>query len=410
MDAAAAEPVPVGTLLTIAERFGTPCYAYDLRRIRARVAELRAVLPPLTSLLYSIKANPSLGLCELLAREGLGAETASIGELLIAGKAGFAPDEIMVTGPHKQPALLRLLDDLPDALVSVDSVDELRAIADLRVSARLLLRLRPDYQTRAVVDMGPSGRFGIPFDELDEVRSLLRRPGVEVVGFHVFSGSQILGGQQVAANLRGAFAAAQRAGSVLGLEPSVIGPGGGFGVPYGPGQPALDLLPVAHELAMQRAQAPDVRLLVELGRYLVAPAGYYLTGVLGAQTRRSGAAVVVDGGKHQRTDLCGLDLAQRGWPPVPLTRIGEPTAPTDVLGCLCLPEDVLAEGAALPALKSGDVLAFTNAGAYGFSAAPLRFISHQAPPEVAFDGERIYPLRHRAAPDEVLRDQLALPL
>lgn len=401
--------VPRATLLTIAHRFGTPAYAYDLRRIKAQVRRIRSVLPERTDVLYSIKANPSLGVCQLLAAEGLGADTASVGELMIATAAGFRSDGIMVTGPHKPRELLATARAMPHALISVDSVDELHMMAAQRWPGRLLLRLRPDFDSGAAIYMGSSGRFGIPFDQLPEVRRCVARSSMRIAGFHVFSGSQILGGPAAAASLRGAFELATRAAAVLEVEAEVIGLGGGFGVPYGPGQPELDLAPVAKELARQRAVAPTVRLLIELGRYLTAPAGYYLTTVLGTQTRQSRPAVVVDGGQHQRPDLCGLDLARRAYPPVPLTRSAAwRCTATDVLGCLCLPADVLAEAVPLPQLTAGDVLAFANAGAYGLSAGANGFISHPVPPEIAFDGERVQLLRHRGAARAALRDQLSL--
>src|SRR5438445_11531472 len=95
----AAEPVPfvdapVRTLVDIARRYGTPTYAYDLGRIRSQVARLRAALPPEVEVIYSLKANASLGLCGFIAGCGLGADVASAGELLTAIEAGFPPERI----------------------------------------------------------------------------------------------------------------------------------------------------------------------------------------------------------------------------------------------------------------------------------------------------------------------------
>src|SRR6266446_3099996 len=95
---------PVQTLLEMARRYGTPTYAYDLGRLRAQIARLRASLPPAVQVLYSLKANASLGLCGFIAGSGLWADVASAGELVTALEAGFAAERIFVSGPDKSPA------------------------------------------------------------------------------------------------------------------------------------------------------------------------------------------------------------------------------------------------------------------------------------------------------------------
>ncbi len=126
--------------------------------------------------------------------------------------------------------------------------------------------------------------------------------------------------------------------------------------------------------------------MLELGRYLVAEAGWYLVSVLGHQTYQGRAAVVVDGGVHQRADLCGLCLRSNQNPPIPLGVDAASLRPPAVLGCLSLPEDVMLDGGSLPELSAGDVLAFANAGAYGLWSSPVLFHGSMLPAEVAFDG------------------------
>src|SRR5206468_9680631 len=138
---------------------------------------------------------------------------------------------------------------------------------------------------------------------------------------------------------------------------------------YGPGEREIDLAAIGAELGALVERAVPARLTVELGRYLVAQAGWYLTTVLARQTHRGRKAVVVDGGSHQRGDLCGLGLRHKAFAPVPLDARPGAATPTDVLGCLSLPSDVLAEARPLPPLAPGDVLAFPNAGAYGLYAS-----------------------------------------
>src|SRR5262249_20215898 len=136
---------PVEPLREIARRYGTPAFAYDLTRVRSQAAKLRAHLPAEMEVLYSLKANPSLGLCGVLAGLGLGADVASAGELITAQEAGFPPARIFVSGPDKSPAVLDLLSTVPQALLSLDSVSELEMLAERGEGHRAVLRLRPDF-------------------------------------------------------------------------------------------------------------------------------------------------------------------------------------------------------------------------------------------------------------------------
>ncbi|MCI0455740.1 MAG: hypothetical protein L0Z62_02005 [Gemmataceae bacterium] len=399
---------PVETLREVVRLYGTPTYAYDLGRIRAQVARLHDNLPRAVQFFYSLKANAALGLCGFLADCGLGADVASAGELLTALEAGFPGPRILVTGPDRSPALLAQLRSVPEAILSIDSLSELEQLASAGLPNRALLRLRPDFRCMAVCTAGPDARFGLPIDDLPRCREFLGSGGVSVIGFHVFAGSQVLDSAAIVHHLRGALDQSLRAADLLGLAPQIIDVGGGFGVPYGPGQHELDLAPIGEELARMVQRAAPAQILMELGRYLVAQSGWYLTTVLARQTSSGRCAVVVDGGTHQRGDSCGIGLRHKAFPPVVLEGRSAPALPTDVLGCLSHPGDVLAEATALPPLIPGDVLAFANAGAYGLGASPWLFHGHPAPAEVVFDGARVEPIRFRLPPRSILNDQVRL--
>lgn len=416
-------------LLEIVRRFGTPTYAYDISRIQTQVAKLRKHLPPEVEILYSLKANASLGLCGVLAECGLGADVASAGELATALTAGFTPRRIFLTGPDRSPAVLAHLRNLPDVIVSVDSVSELRLMESRGLCHRVLLRLRPDFASYATCSAGPDSRFGLTLEDLPSCRELLRpilsasegpldalrwRSGSEashrsrVIGFHIFSGSQLLSSEGIIHHLRGGVDQALRTADRLGIVPEIIDLGGGFGIPYGPEDRELDLDIIGAELRRLAQRAAPARLVLELGRYPIAQAGWYLTSVLAHQTHHGRPAVVVDGGNHQRGDMCGLGLRHKGFTPSVIPGKEGALVATDILGCLSLPGDVLAEARLMPPLVPGDLLAFPNAGAYGLAASPWLFHSHPAPAEVAFEGTCVQPLRPRRPPESVLEGQALL--
>ena len=391
------------TLLEITGRYGTPTYAYDVRRLRGQVEKLIRELPDAVEILYSLKANASLGICDVFADCGIGADVASAGELATAVEAGFPADRILVAGPYKSPETISQLRALPEAVISVDSSSELQQLADEELPNHAVLRLRPDFESAAIVVADSDSRFGIVLNELPQCREYLGR--VNVIGFHVFAGSQVLCAQGIVEHLRGAMSLALRAADLLGIAPEFLDFGGGFGIPYGPGQEDLDLLPIRNELETQIQRASPARVVLELGRFLVAQSGWYLTSVVGYQTHQNRAAVVVDGGTHQRADLCGLCLSSKAHPAVALDAPDSTTSPTDVLGCLSLPTDVLSQASALPPLSPGNVLAFANAGAYGLWSSPALFHGSPLPAEVAFDGTSITLMRPRPTARSILDDQ-----
>ncbi len=386
-------------------RHGTPTYAYDVRRLRAQADKLHEHLPAEVETLYSLKANASLGICDVLADYGLGADVASAGELATAVAAGFASERIFVAGPWKMPDTVSQLRGLPEAVVSIDSTSELEFLAGDGLPNRAVIRLRPDFNSAAVVTAGAESRFGVPEVEWPRCREIIDATGIDIVGFHVYAGSQVLDAAGVIEHLRGAMAISLRAADALGIAPELLNLGGGFGIPYSPQEGELDLASIGEQLWAFVESAAPARIVLELGRYLVAQAGWYLTSVVGRQTHRGRPAVIVDGGTHQRADLCGLCLRHKAAPPLVLGGPTRDVAPTDVLGCLSLPADVLAEATPLPPLGAGDVLAFANAGAYGLWASPAIFHGSPLPAEVAFDGNSIQLMRPRRAARDVLDHQ-----
>jgi diaminopimelate decarboxylase len=402
----------VNTLLEIVRQCGTPTYAFDMQRMRSQVEKLQSRLPAEVGLLYSLKANASLGICDLFRECGIGADVASAGEMATAIEAGFPAERIFVAGPFKLPETISQLQGAPQAVVSIDSPSEFRTLSDIGLRNPVVLRLRPDFGSCAVVPAGCDSRFGFTSEDLTACRKQLAASELNVIGFHVFAGSQILDTEKAIDHLNRSVDLSLRAADVLGITATLINLGGGFGIPYGPADEELDLDAIGAELARLVDRAAPARFVLELGRFLVAEAGWYLTSVVGHQTGQGRRAVVVDGGVHQRADMCGLRLRTAANPPIVLDSsavgAGSPdqaTSPTDVWGCLSLPDDILAESSLLPPLSPGSVLAFANAGAYGIWSSPALFHGSPLPAEVAFDGSILHVMRERKPAESILDDQ-----
>jgi diaminopimelate decarboxylase len=382
------EPNRDQLLESVAERFGTPTYVYDLAAIRRRVSLLRSSLPE-AELRYAIKANPSRAVLAELARLGVGGEAITLGELERAVRAGVPPDRVLVGGPGQDDALIDRAAELQVSLVSLDSPSQWASWRARRSRAtRFLVRINPglDPRTHPHLATGAAeSKFGVAEEMALELAATVAAEDA-LAGFHFHVGSQI-SSPDVYRGLGGiverVFAAQPRA-DTLDL-------GGGFSVPGFPLEEFADL-------ARSLAGAVRARLLIEPGRYLVAEAGVLLTRVLHV---KNGPVrhVIADAGMADllRPALYGARH--------PVRRLGDPAGSeaADLDGPLCENADRLAAGAALPVnVARGDLLAVEEAGAYGM-AMSSNYASSLRPAEVAVDGAEVRLIRARESVDDLLR-------
>ncbi|MBU4424156.1 MAG: pyridoxal-dependent decarboxylase, exosortase A system-associated [Gammaproteobacteria bacterium] len=382
-------------LSLLAERVGqTPFYAYDRALIAARIHAVRQVLPPGVRLHYAIKANPMPALVGWVRTLVDGMDVASAGELKLALDAGAEAASIGFAGPGKREAELRQA-VASGVLLHVESARELRALADaaqaLGRPARVALRINPDFELRgAGMHMGGGPKpFGIDAEQVPALLRGMAQHGLTFEGFHVYPGSQNLRGEVIAESLRRSLDLVLRLAHDAPAPVRHVNLGGGWGIPYFPGEQALDLAPVADALAqvqsdLARAQ-PAARLVLELGRYLVGEAGIYVARVIDRKVSRGQVFLVTDGGMHHHLAASGNfgQVIRRNYPVVIGNRLQSPERETAcVVGPLCTPLDVLADRVALAVAQPGDLVVVFQSGAYGATASPQAFLGHPPCPEV----------------------------
>lgn len=382
-------------LTRLAQRVGqTPFYAYDRALVAERVRHLRTHLPQGIDLHYSVKANPMPALVQHLAGLVDGLDVASAGELKIALDTGIDPAEISFAGPGKRDG------ELAQAIaagvhVHAESEREIRSLArigkELGIAPLLVLRINPDFELKGSgMRMGGGAKqFGIDAEDAPRLMALAAQLGLKVLGFHIFSGSQslkadaIMEAQVRAVDLALALAADSH-------DPvRVLNIGGGFGIPYFPGEVALDLAPIGAGLAMQvqrvGAALPQARLSIELGRYLVGEAGIYVARVIDRKVSRGQVFLVTDGGLHHHLAASGNfgQVIRKNYPLAVGNRVAhDELEPVSVVGPLCTPLDLLGERIELPRAEVGDLIVVFKSGAYGRSASPEGFLSHPEAAEV----------------------------
>ena len=404
----------------IAREFGTPFYLYHGETIVERVRRVREAVG--TEVSYSVKANPSLGVCQLIAREReAGAEVASSGELAVALAAGFAPEDIVFAGPGKTDDELRRV---VEAGIFADNVESLGEIDRLAKIARELgreigvgLRINPAAQLMgSQMRMGGTvGQFGMDQAELKEaVEKTLSHPELILRGVHVYTATQVFEVEPLLEHCRNIFEIALQTAGYAGRPLEMIDFGGGFGVPYFEKMSEFDLRTFGEgfrELLDAYRSDPRLegcRFLFELGRYLVADAGVYVTRAVDVKQTRGKTFVVTDGGMNHHLTATGNmgQVFRKSYPLLNLTRMsGVPEEGVAVAGPCCTPLDLFGSNIPLADPEVGDLIGVFYSGAYGFSASNLGFLSHPAPAEVLLWRGEAHRLRAGGKPEDVLDGQ-----
>jgi len=383
-------------LTRLAERVGsTPFYAYDRSLLDARVARLRAALPAALRLHYAVKANPMPALVQHMAGLVDGFDVASAGEMAVALDTGVAPGEISFAGPGKTDAELRRA-IAAGVCLHIESEGELARAAALGaalgVRPLVALRVNPDFELKGSgMRMGGGAKpFGIDAEQVPALLRAMAAMAVEFRGLHIFSGSQSLKADAIIEAQARTFDLALSLVEGTGLALPQLNIGGGFGIPYFPGEQALALDAIGAHLAAccarLHAQRPETAVILELGRYLVGEAGVYVARVTERKQSRGQVFLVTDGGLHHHLAASGNfgQVIRKNYPVAIGNRMDETAAreTVSVVGPLCTPLDVLAERMELASARAGDLVVVFQSGAYGRSASPAAFLGHPAAAEV----------------------------
>lgn len=383
-------------LSRLAARVGsTPFYAYDRQALTTRVAELRAALPAQIQLHYAMKANPMPALVAHMVGLVDGIDVASAGELKIALDAGARPQHVSFAGPGKRSSELQQA-IAAGILINLESPREIPILADLSAQlglpARVAVRVNPDFELKSSgMKMGGGPKqFGVDAEHVPQLLHDIGRAGLHFEGFHLFAGSQNLRAEAIVEAQHKAFDLALRLAEHASAPVRSLNLGGGFGIPYFPGEQRLDLGPIGDELAtlQQRAASalPEAALVIELGRYFVGEAGVYVSRVIDRKVSRGQIFLVCDGGLHHHLSASGNfgQVIRKNYPVVIGNRVAAPedVTPASVVGPLCTPLDILADRMPLGHADVDDLVVVLQSGAYGASASPHHFLGHPAVVEV----------------------------
>ena len=376
---------PLEQIVAIAGQ--TPVYIYDRNLITQRVKALKNALPEKIQLHYAMKANPMPAVVQHLASLVDGLDVASQGELLTAINSGMKPSEISFAGPGKNDTELKAA-IAAGIVINVESENELIRINDigknLKITPSIAIRVNPDFELKASgmkMSGGPK-QFGIDAEKLPELLTRLPELSVNFAGFHIFSGSQNLKPESLIDAHNKTFALAASLCRDLAVDYRFINIGGGFGIPYFPGDEPLDIAPIAENLQRLLKEYPQFEnkeIIIELGRYLVGEAGIYVSRIIDKKESREQTYLITDGGLHHHLANSGNfgQVIRKNYP----VRISQKKEKQEMeivtaVGPLCTPLDTLADKMELPKAEIGDLLVILQSGAYGKTASPEAFLGH----------------------------------
>jgi len=407
----------------LATRFSTPLFVYDLDAVSARVDALRSALPSSFDLAFAVKANPLLAVLQHLRGLAVGADVASGGELRQVLRAGCDPARIVLTGPGKRDEELVAAVAAGIRVITVESRGELRRLAAIAEAAGrvqpVLLRLSAaadaDAERVRIIGDAGAGKFGM--DEADlraAAAEAVASPWLEPWGVHAFGASNLLDAAVLAAHVSTTVQLAAQVAAHAGFALRLVDAGGGLGIGYRDDETPLDLASLGTGLtsiAQRLARDPTTagtRVLLEPGRWLVGPAGAYVTRVVDRKRVGESEVAILDGGIHHV-----LRPVLVGQPHRVVAVTGEasraPSAAVTLAGPLCTGLDVLARDVPLGGLAPGDLVAVLDVGAYGATESMPLFLSHAMPAEVVVRGGTAHLARPRLEPETWLDRHLGLP-
>ncbi len=375
-------------LTQLAQRIGqTPFYVYDRQLLTDRMNELRQQMPSDLKIHYAIKANPMPALVQHMATLVDGFDLASAKEMQTALNTPMAAKDISIAGPGKR------YEELNQAIaagitIHVESPNELETIAKIEqntgLQAHVAIRINPAFELKASgMKMGGGPKqFGIDEEQIPGILKRIKTLNLDFIGFHIYSGSQNLKAESIIDAQQKSLDLAAELSEHCSMPIKKLNIGGGYGIPYFPGEQPLAVQQVGDALdnAMshfKKAQS-QTEIIIELGRYLVGEAGIYVSRILDKKVSRGQTYLVVNGGLHHHLAASGNfgQVIRKNYPVTIGNKLqGTSLETVNIVGPLCTPLDILADKMQLPEAEIGDYVVVFQSGAYGFSASPHQFLS-----------------------------------
>jgi len=389
------------------EKMKTPFYIYDRRVIDKKVGILKESFSEFTDLFFAVKANSSISILKILKEHGIGAEIVSPGELFMALQTGIAPEKILYDSLARKKEEIKYAIDKGVKFFNFESFDQAILLddcaTDLKQKINAFVRINPGIfpRTHSHLSTGsPWSKFGIPVQDLDKVYDIAKNfKTIELVGMHYHIGSQLLNPEPYFEALRKMEDSIEFFNE-KGLSIEYVNLGGGFGVPYKEEEKGFDVGSLS-ETYREISNKYNVKIFLELGRFLVAESGFIITRVLDVKEREGNPLYVVDSGMNDNPRPAIYDAYHHI---EPLFEKTGDKIKSRVVGPICENSDEF--GAYdLPLLSVGDLLVIHSCGAYTRTMAS-NYNGRLFPAEYLYDGEKLKKIREEQKLEGLIANEI----
>ena len=392
-------------LLQAANEFGTPLYVYHAEKIKEQYEKLTTAFSVLdTKFFYASKALTNINILRYVKNMGCEVDCSSINEVKLALHAGFEPQQILYTS--NGIAFSEIEEAVETGVhINIDSLSNLEKFGKkFGHSYPVGIRIRPNIMAGGNLKISTghdTSKFGIPVDQLDTIKDVVKATDLFIRTLHIHTGSDIkdvevfVNGMEVLFELIPHFP-----------ELEVIDLGGGFKVPYIPGEKETNVQLLAQKIKETFDNHPvadnkKFQLWFEPGKFLVSECGYLLAQVTVVKDTGPIVFVAIDSGLNHLIRPMMYDAYHH------IENISNPTGEQKVYtitGNIC-ETDTFAADRSLNEIREGDYLAIHNAGAYGFEMAS-NYNSRYRPAEVMIKDGQSYLICRRDEWSDLLNNQV----
>ena len=396
-------------LLTVVQEFGSPVYVYDASIIDAQFKRLTSAFKKVKNLKinYAMKALSNISVLKLLSSLGSNMDTVSIQEVKLALEAGIAADRIIYTPNGVSIKEIETASAL-GVQINIDNLSVLEEFGTKHPTTPVCIRINPHVMAGGNTNISVGhidSKFGISIHQMPHLKRIVENTKMKINGIHMHTGSDILDIEVFLYASEILFEAARNFDSL-----DFIDFGSGFKVPYKEGDIETNIEELGDKLGTRFNQfckeyGKDLTLVFEPGKFLVSESGKFLVKVNVVKQTTSTVFAQIDSGfnhlirpmlygaSHEIKNISSPDGRERYY---------------SVVGYIC-ETDTFANNRRISEISEGDILSFSNAGAYCFSMAS-NYNSCYRPAEVLWHANEAHLIRSRETFQDILKNQIAIDI
>lgn len=396
-------------LLAVAQEFGSPVYVYNAETMEAQFKRLKNAFAKVkqVKINYAVKALSNVSVLKFLHGLGAGMDTVSIQEVQLALEAGVAPDQIIFTPNGVSLEEIEAAAAL-GVQINIDNLSILEQFGTKYPNTPVCVRMNPHVMAGGNTNISVGhidSKFGISIHQLPHIKRIVENTGMNINGIHMHTGSDIL---DIDVFLYASEILFDAAKNFDQLE--FIDFGSGFKVPYKEGDIETNIEEMGQKLSKRfnefcEEYGKDLTLAFEPGKFLVSQAGKFLAKVNVVKQTTSTVFAQIDSGFNHFIRPMLYGSAHE------ITNISNPQGRDrfySVVGYIC-ETDTFANNRRISEIREGDILSFSNAGAYCFTMAS-NYNSRYRPAEVLWYQGKSHLIRKRETLEDILHNQLAVTL